>query len=238
MTRSTLAISSLLLAIFLTSACTTVQQQAMYTGSLPRPEQIIVFDFAVTPDEVTVDSGLSARAARGISGKTTDEKQDADARKVATVLSKKLVKRISDMGLPAVHESDPAIAGSAVNLLVRGSFVSVDEGDRGERIAVGLGLGKSKVVIEVELVDWVGEGERVVDRFKVTAKSGNNPGAAETMGAGAIAGHLLVSTAVTAGVQTASETFGSNIEADTARAAKNAAKLMKDFFVRQGWIED
>ena len=88
------------------------------------------------------------------------------------------------------------------------------------------------------LTHAVGYGERVVDRFKVTAKSGNNPGAAETMGAGAIAGHILVSTAVTAGVQTASETFGSNIEVDTARAAKHAAELMKDFFVRQEWIED
>ena len=179
MTRSSFAASSLFLAVFLTSACTTVQQQEMYAGSLPRPEQIIVFDFAVTPEDVTVDSGLSARAARGISGKSTDEKQDEDARKVANVLAKKLVQRISDMGLPAVHESDPAIAGSAVNLLVRGSFVSVD-----------------------------------------------------------VAGHLLVSAAVTAGAQTASEAFGSNIEADTARDAKHAAELMKQFFVRQGWIED
>jgi hypothetical protein len=58
------------------------------------------------------------------------------------------------------------------------------------------------------------------------------------MGAGAVAGHLLLSTAVSAGVQTASETFGANIEADTQRAAKHAAELMKKFFVRQGWIED
>jgi hypothetical protein len=210
----------------------------MYSGSLPKPEQIIVFDFAVTPGDVKVDSGLSARAARSVEGKSTDEEQQKDAKKVARVLAKKLVQEISDMGLPAVHESDPAIAGSNVNLLVRGSFVSVDEGDRGERVAIGLGVGKSKVVIEVELVDWVSEGERVVDRFKVTAKSGDNPGAAETMGAGAIAGHLLVSTAVTAGAQTANESFGANVEADTGRAAKHAATLMKKFFVAQGWIED
>ena len=77
----------------------------------------------------------------------------------------------------------------------------IDEGDSGERVVIGLGLGESEVVVEVELVDWLAEGERVVDRFKVSGKSGYKPGMAETMGAG-------------------------------------AAKLMKKFFVRQGWIED
>jgi hypothetical protein len=227
-----------ILAALVASGCTTVQQQETYAGSLPRPEQIIVFDFAVTPDEVKVDSGLSAKAVRSVTDDTVEEKQVADAHKVARVLAKKLVQEISDMGLPVVHEQDPPIEKSAVNLLVRGSFVSVDEGDRGERVAIGLGAGRSSVVIEVELVDWVTDGERVVDRFKVAAKSARNPGAAETMGAGAVAGHLLLSTAVTAGAQTASETFGSGIDDDTRRAAKQTAALMKKFFVRQGWIDD
>jgi len=226
------------LVALLGSGCASVQQEQMYTGRLPRPEQIIVFDFAVSPDEVKVDSGLSARAVRGVKGESTQERQQSDAQKVVDLFSQKLVKEISDMGLPVVRESQPAVGGAAVHLLVQGSFVSVDEGDRGERIAIGLGVGKSKVVVDVELVDWTPEGQRTVDRFEVTAKSGYNPGAAETMGAGAIAGHLLVSTAVTAGVQTASETFGSNIEADTGRAAKNAAKMMKKFFVREGWIDE
>jgi hypothetical protein len=136
--------SLLIAAIYLGSVlagCTSVQQQEAYSGSLPRPEQIIVFDFAVTPDEVKIDSGLTAKAARGIERKSADEAKAEDARKVAAALSKKLVKEISDMGLPVVHEDDPAIEGASVNLLVRGSFVSIDEGDRGERVAIGMGLG-------------------------------------------------------------------------------------------------
>jgi hypothetical protein len=236
-TRDRLIPFTLLLAAFAVG-CTSVQLEEQYAGSLPRPEQIIVFDFAVTADEVQLDSGLSARAIRSMEGKETDTEQDKIAREVATALSKKLTAEIQKMGLPAVHELDPPIDGANTNLVVRGSFVSIDQGDRGERVAIGLGLGKSKVVIEVELVDWVSEGERVVDRFKVTAKSADNPGMAETMGAGALAGHLVVSAVVSTGVQTASEHFGSSVEADTSRAAKNAAKVMKKFFVRQGWIED
>lgn len=226
------------LALIATAGCTSVKLEEQYSGSLPKPEQIIVFDFAVTPEDVKVDSGLSARAIRSMEGKEKDEEQEKVARKVAREFSKKLVQEISDMGLPAVHEEDSPIGGSSVNLLVRGSFISVDQGDRGERVAIGLGLGKSKVVVDVELVDWVAEGEKVVDHFKVTAKSGYNPGMAETMGAGAAAGHLLVSAAVSTGAQTASEHFGASVDADTTRAAKNTAEFMKKFFVRQGWIEN
>jgi hypothetical protein len=233
--------SLLIAAIYLGSVlagCTSVQQQEAYSGSLPRPEQIIVFDFAVTPDEVKIDSGLTAMAARGIEGKRADEAKAKDARKVAAALSKKLVKEISDMGLPVVHEDDPPIKGSSVNLLVRGSFVSIDEGDRGERVAIGMGLGQSKVIVEVEMVDWVSDGERVVDRFQVTGKSGYKPGMAETMGVGAAAGHLAASAVISTGVAGASEAFGANVEADTRRVASSAGKLMKKFFVREGWIED
>ena len=226
----------LLGAALLTAACTSVQQQEMYAGSLPRPEQIIVFDFAATPQDVELDSGLTAKALRAMEKESVPEEEAKAARKVSHEVAKKLVKEISDMGLPAVLATEPGIEGTSVNMLVRGTFVSIDEGDQDERVAIGLGAGRSSVVIEVELVDWSPAGEQVVDRFKVTAKSARNPGAAETMGVGAIAGHLLVSTAVTAGSQTASEAFGASIEADTSRAASNAAKLMKKFFVRQGWV--
>lgn len=221
---------------FVLAGCTSVQQQEQYSGSLPRPEQIIVYDFAVTPDEVQIDTGLSAEAVRGVEDKSASEEKDETARKVANTVAKKLVKEISDMGLPVVHQDEPPIQGASTHLLVRGSFVSIDQGDRGERVAIGLGMGKSSVVVEVELVDWVGDGERVVDRFKVVGKSSYKPGMAETMGVGAAAGNLAISAAVSAGGAVASEEFGANVEADAERVAKSAAKLMKKFFVREGWL--
>jgi hypothetical protein len=47
----------------------------------------------------------------------------------------------------------------------------------------------------------------------------------------------LVSAAVSAGVQTASETFGSDVDADARRAAKSIAQKIEPFLVRQGWVE-
>lgn len=224
--------------IVLLGGCTSVQLQEQYSGQLERPDQIIVLDFAVDADEIQLDDSLISKAFHSKDPEVIDEKQRDIARKVAHVYSKKLVAEIQKMGLPAVHESDPPIGGAENNLVVRGSFISIDQGDDLKRVTIGLGAGASEVVIQVEVVDWMPEGERVVDRFRVTAKSAKNPGAAETMGVGAIAGHLLVSTAVTAGVQTASESFGTSVESDTSRAAEHTAKMMKKFFARQGWFDD
>ena len=49
------------------AACapTRVQTTQSYSGpTLPRPDIVIVREFAVTPDQVKLDSGLSARAGR------------------------------------------------------------------------------------------------------------------------------------------------------------------------------
>jgi hypothetical protein len=57
--RVAVAFSFGLLAL---GACapTTVQTQQDYSGTaLPRPDRVIVYDFAVSPDEVTLDQGLT-----------------------------------------------------------------------------------------------------------------------------------------------------------------------------------
>ena len=48
------------LAIATGCAPTNVQQQGMTLTQLPRPDVILVYDFAVSPDEVRLDTGLSA----------------------------------------------------------------------------------------------------------------------------------------------------------------------------------
>jgi hypothetical protein len=46
-------------------APTTVQTEQDYRGAaLPRPDRVIVYDFAVWPDEVTLDRGISADLMR------------------------------------------------------------------------------------------------------------------------------------------------------------------------------
>jgi hypothetical protein len=59
---------------------------------------------------------------------------------------------------------------------------------------------------------------------------------AETMGAGALAGNLAVSAAVSGAGQVGSEAFGQTVEADAKRGAAKLGERIGAFFVQQGWI--
>jgi hypothetical protein len=88
----------------------------------------------------------------------------------------------------------------------------------------------------VQVAELLPEGRRLVDSFEVDAKSGRKPGAAETMGVGAAAGHVAVSAAVTAAGAVGAEAFGDNVEADAERTAAKVATVLQGFFERQGWV--
>ena len=113
-----------------------------------------------------------------------------------------------------------------------------DEGNRVERVTIGLGAGRSGVRTAVQVAEVFPEGRRMVDQFEIDAKSGLEPGAAETMGLGAAAGNLTVSADVTAAGTVASEAFGANVEDDAERTASKIATALRTLFVRQGWIPD
>jgi hypothetical protein len=89
----------------------------------------------------------------------------------------------------------------------------------------------------VQVIEVMPEGSRTLDAFEVDAKSGSTPGKAETMGAGAAAGHLATSAAVSVAKSVASEKFGDNVEADARRTADQISKLLAGSFERQGWIQ-
>src|SRR5215472_17428029 len=60
-------------------APTTVESQQDYSGTaaLPRPDRVIVYDFAVSPDEVTLDQSLTERLVRSFqSASTTEQERD------------------------------------------------------------------------------------------------------------------------------------------------------------------
>jgi hypothetical protein len=69
-----------------------------------------------------------------------------------------------------------------------------------------------------------------------TAKSSLMPGAAETMGVGAVTGHLLVSAAITAGSQVANQTLSANVDSEAGRLADKVSDQLKSLFIQQGWI--
>jgi hypothetical protein len=125
---------------------------------------------------------------------------------------------------------------TGIDVLILGQLVSIDEGNAAERMIIGLGAGRSDVEAHVQVYQS-DAGRRIpIETMSGTAKSSLMPGAAETMGVGALTGHLLVSAAITAGSQVANQTLSANVDSEADRLAGKVADQLKVLFETQGWI--
>lgn len=233
--RATTAVAALLLAGSFGCASTQVTTTEQYGGRLPRPARIVVYPFATSPEEVQLDRSPTVVAAWKLQGLSATAEQRAVARQVSATVADKLVQKLQAKGMPAQLGSGPPPEGAGTTLVIDGQFLAIDEGSRAERVTIGLGAGRSDVRTAVQVVEILGGGRRLVDQFEVDALSGRKPGAAETMGAGAVAGHLAVSAAATAAGAVGSEAFGDNVEADAERTAAKIFAALEGFFEQKGW---
>ena len=232
-----LTLAGCVIGLFAGCASTNVTSQSEYQGFLPKPRQVLVYNFAVSPDEVTLDSGITADI-QGLVEKATPrtDQERAIGRQVADALANHLVTEIQALGLPASRATGTPPADGNNTLEIKGQFVSIDEGNQTERVVIGLGLGRTDVKTMTQVYDQRNGTNILVNQFGINAESGAKPGAAETMGAGAIGGHLVVSAVVSSGVAVGSETFSANVDADADRTAKKIAAQLKDLFLTEGWI--
>ena len=98
-TRIGIAFTSLLAV----AGCAPTQVQSTYQrdARMPRPEQVLVYDFAVTPVDVQLDRGLGGQVEEMAKGTPRTEQEIQLGQKAARALSNELVERINAMGLPA-----------------------------------------------------------------------------------------------------------------------------------------
>src|SRR5512136_2340931 len=115
--------SSLLLAtatvLFALTGCapTNVNVLSQYTGPLPQPNRILVYNFAVSPDEDKLDQGISGevQALTGNPQPPCTEKELQVGHSVANALAAKLVTQLRKLGYPAERVSGvPPYSGGNV----------------------------------------------------------------------------------------------------------------------------
>ena len=228
----------MMLAIAVGCAPTHVKQEKMTATGLPRPDHILVYDFAVSPAEVELDKGLSAdlmQKYEAYKGTSRTAEEIKVGHKVADAVAEELVKKIQGYGLMAERAFGLPSAKGKV-LMVKGQLLSIDEGNRTERVVIGLGAGRTSVQANVQVYEMTPEGKQEVDTLRGTAKSGRKPGMGEMMGLGAIAGHLLASTVVSGALAGGTEMTSATVEADGKRLAEDIAQDLGKFFVEQGWV--
>jgi hypothetical protein len=211
-----------------------------YSGArLARPDVVLVRDFAVTPGEVQLDRGVSARLISAVDGASASAQEVAVARQVVAAISAALAAEINKLGLPAQTSSAAAEAAWNRRLVVEGQVISIDQGNRTKRTMIGLGAGHSEVEADAQaLYETRGTAPRLVESFEAAAKSGRKPGLAEGLGAGMVLDRVVTSAAVSAGAAAASEVTGATVEDDGTRMGKEIARKLASFFAAQGWIPE
>jgi hypothetical protein len=231
-------LSLIVLALSTGCAPAHVPQQGAARNQLPRPDAILVYDFAVSPDEVMRDTGLSPELMQKYehykeTPRTAEEIKVGH--KVAEAVADELVKKIRSYGLWA-DRSFGQPSGTGKVLMVKGQFLSIDEGSRSEPATIGLGAGRTDVQAHVQVYELTLQPAGQEDTLRGTAKSGSKPGMAEMMGVGTAAGRLLTSTIVSGVVAGGTQMTSATAARDGKRLADKIALDLGNYFVGQAWI--
>lgn len=210
--------------------------QTSLSGPLPPPSQVVVTDFAIQPQDIRLDRGVSAQVMRAASGEPVSEQVMQVATVTRAALSETLVKKLAGFGLPATRVAAGVVPPPGT-LLVQGQILSVDQGNRTRRTLIGLGAGKSSVSADAQVYYIADPSQPMfLQSFSGEADSGRAPGAAETMGVGAATDRIVTSTALTAGTHTAAEMRRTGDEANADKLAEALARQIAVYAAGQGWI--
>jgi hypothetical protein len=227
--------AALLLAVAVLAGCasTEVTKRQRYEGEkLARPESIIVHDFTANPAEVPPESAFAAQMAGA--PKPTPQQIEI-GRKLGAQVAKELVTELRGMGLPAVPAAGQP-APRPDDIVLRGYFVSVDEGRVGRRVLVGFGAGAAELKTAVEAYQMTAQGLRPLARGEIKSEGGELPGMIVPLAVVAATaspiGLIVGGTAKATGEVTGSET----IEGATERTAKEIAAQLRTAAEEQGWI--
>ena len=224
---------SLALVVMTGCASTEVTERQRYEGEkLARPDRIIVHDFTGNPADVPPESPFAAQFA-GIVPPTPEQREVG--RKLGAQIAQKLVADLEGMGLPAVAavgQPPPQVD----DIVLRGYFVSIDEGSAGRRVLVGFGSGAAEMRAAVEGYQMTAQGLRLLGSGEVASEGGGMPGVAVPLAVLAATaspiGLIVGGTAKATGEVTGSET----IEGAAKRTADEIAAQLRTAAEEQGWI--
>jgi Domain of unknown function (DUF4410) len=223
-----------LLALVIVAGCasTEITERQRYEGEkLARPDRIIVHDFTANPAEVPPESALAAELASAL---PTPEQLEV-GRKLGAQVAKELVANLQGMGLPAAPAAGEP-APQVNDIVLRGYFVSIDEGRAGKRVLVGFGSGEAEMRAAVEGYQMTAQGLRLLGSGEVEAGGSKMPGMAVPLAVLAAThspiGLIVGGTAKATGEVTGSET----IEGAAERTADEIAAQLRTVAEEQGWI--
>ena len=236
MKRASMAtIISCLFAMVVVAGCasTKIERDPVVTGKLPRPNNILVYDFSATPADVPAESALAGQPDLDTTPQTAE--QIATGRQLGAQIAAELVEQIRAMGMPAERAS--AGTKPQINdIVIRGYLLSINEGSEAKRVAIGFGSGASELRTAVEGFQMTAQGLRKLGSGTVDAGGSKGPGAGVGV-VGLIATGNPAGLIISTGMKAYGEYSGSaKVEGRAKQTAKEIADVLKQRFQEQGWI--
>ncbi len=211
-----LLVVSLLLSLVVGCAGGSSRQtrQHVRDRTLPRPPVLLLYDFAVAPADAPPSEKI---------------KQD---RAIARSLTEQAVTKIGQRGIRAQR----ATASTTVPLhavVVKGQFVTVEEGSGGQRVLIGFGAGKSELRANARAYQMTESGLKIISEGKGEAHGGSSPGlAASAIVAGATGSAAGL---VIGGARHLHTEIKGPMKENIGRLADQMAEIAAAFYSRQGW---
>ena len=205
----------------------------LVTGTIPRPGQIWVYNFAATPADVPANSALAGQPDLDTTPQT--DAQIAEGKKLGIDIAAELVGLIHNMGMPAQRVSTDA-KPQLNDLVIRGYIISIKAGDARKRFGIGFGEGASEMRTAVEGFQMTTNGLRKIGSANVNADGSKGPGT--VLGAASfLATKNPAGLIISGGMKLHGEESGSSkLEGRVNQTAKEIADALKQRFQEQCWI--
>jgi hypothetical protein len=227
-------LSGTCLFFLLIAGCASTNVQDTYelaNAGMPTPNPVLIYNFAVSPDDVQQNSSIFAKIERN--SQTAEEIQLG--RQVSDALATELTQKIAALGLYPVR-ADQSLQPTPGSILITGYFVDIDEGNRLQRNVIGLGMGKSYLDSKIRVLAPSPSGYKELIAFDAHADSGEMPGAAVMGPAGAAAGAGTAAVIAANAVDSGVKSYRSASTQEAKRMADKIATQLAQYFAQQGWI--
>jgi hypothetical protein len=201
-------------------------QGAVQQEPLARPSMLLVYDFAVTSEDLVGDA---------LGPNFESPPPDDEPHAVARELTETLVARLAAKGIQAAR-ADASSAVPKDALLLQGQFVKIQQGSRVARMAIGFGAGQQQLQVQAQTYQWTGTELRRVKLAGAEAHGDSAPGMGVPVVMGAVVtGGVLLPVIVSGSMNVGQEVIG-GLRPTVGRLADVIADNMVKFYRERGWL--
>lgn len=205
-------------------------------GRLPYPSRILVYDFAVSPGEVTSDSVAAGRLSGAADDPQSNPQRQSLEHQIADVVANRVVAELQGLDLPAMRWRGPAPAGNNIYTL-EGQFLTIDEGNAMQRMIIGFGVGGTELRVLVQAYHVIAGRKELLGEAEVSSESSSRPGLAATLPVGAAVSGIATAAAVNTGVGVVTE-MNTDVRQGAEDTAEAIIDLLRPRMEDQGWFDD